>query len=48
MKWNYVLWFKEDIDREVFKEGGLEYENGMLILEMLDLLNVWRCDYGNL
>lgn len=47
-KRNHVSWFKEDIDREVPKEGGSEHENGMLILEMLDLLNVWRRDHGNL
>jgi hypothetical protein len=40
--------FKEDTDREVSESGSSEHKSGMLILEMLDFLNIWRLDHGNL
>jgi hypothetical protein len=40
--------FKEDTGREVSESGSSEHKSGMLILEMLDLLNIWRLDHGNL
>ena len=39
--------FKEEIVREVSEGESSEHKNGVLILEMLELLNLWRLDHGN-
>lgn len=47
-KLNHGWSFKEDTDREVSENGSSKHKNGMLVLEMLDLLYIWGRDYGNI
>ncbi|KAG0612970.1 hypothetical protein M758_6G066600 [Ceratodon purpureus] len=46
-KLNHDWRFKEYTDREVSEDRSSEHRNGMLVLEMLDLLHIWLHDHGN-